>query len=191
MTTLAAFQGDGWAVIGADSRATDDSGEVFVLGNPKISINGPYIFAVTGASRGGNLVQQGWVPPKPPATTDVNKIDIFMTRKFIPSMRKLYMDAGYDAKDDGEAAYTDSALLVAVKGIIYPIFQDYSWDRDARRIYNGGSGGSIALGAMVAQGIEKVRTPEAAEKIIRKSIDISTEWNAYCMPPVITHIQRA
>lgn len=189
MTTLAAYQGDGWSVIGSDSRATDDVGEVFVLANHKVTKNGDYIFAISGASRGGNLIQQGWTPPKAPRTDDVEKIDVFMTKKFIPSMRKLFIDNGYDAKDDGDAAWHDGTFLVSVNGVIYPIFEDYSWDRDRRRIYNGGSGGNIALGAMIALGIEKTKTPEQAEKIIRKAIEISTDWNAFCMPPVITHIQ--
>ena len=59
MTTLAAFQGNGFAIIGADSRATDQGGGAFILSNPKVSWDpeGEYIFAVTGASRGGNLIQ--------------------------------------------------------------------------------------------------------------------------------------
>jgi hypothetical protein len=191
MTTLAAYQGDGWSVVGADSRATEEGGSVLLLANPKISTVGQYIFAVTGASRGGNLVQQGWTPPKAPATTDIHKLDVFITKKFIPSMRKLFIDAGYDAKDDGDQAFHDGGFLVSVNGIIYPIFSDYSWDRDVRRIYASGSGGEVALGAMVALGIEKTRTPEQAEKIIRRAIEISCDWNAYCTPPIITMIQDA
>ncbi len=50
MTTLAAFQGNGWAVIGADSRATDDGGRVFNLATPKIIDNNGYLIATSGAS---------------------------------------------------------------------------------------------------------------------------------------------
>lgn len=192
MTTLAAFQGNGFAIIGADSRATDGGGGAFVLSNAKVSWNGDYIFAVSGASRGGNLIQQGWTPPKPPVTTDINKLDIFMTKKFIPAMRDLFVDAGYDAKDDGDSAWHDGNFLVALNGVIYPIFEDYSWDRDARNIYYGGSGGDVALGAMSALGIEKCKDdPEKAKKIITKAIEISTQWNAYCMPPVLVETQFA
>ena len=76
--------------------------------------------------------------------------------------------------------------------MIYPIFEDYSWDRDARNIYYGGSGGDVALGAMSALGIEKCADdPEKAKKIITKAIEISTQWNAYCMPPVLVETQFA
>lgn len=191
MTTLAAYQGLDWCVIGADSRATDDDGRIFQLSNAKISRNGAYVIAMTGASRGGNIIQQGWIPPKPPLTNDVNKLDIFMTRKFIPELRKVFIEAGYEGKEDKDSATQDSAFLVAVNGVIYPIFQDYSWDRDARGIYYDGSGGDMALGAMVALGIQDCVTPEEAEQIIIQAIEISTEFNAYCTPPVITIIQNA
>ena len=150
MTTLVAYQGEGFAVIGADSRATDEGGRLVNLANPKIVKNGDYLIAVSGASRGGNIAQQGWTPPKPPITRDASKMDIFMTRKFIPSLRKAFIDAGFDGKEDGEAAWQDAGFLVAVNGIIYPIFNDYCWDRDVRGIYYQGSGGDVALGALAA-----------------------------------------
>ena len=191
MTTLAAFQGKGWAVIAADSRATDDTGRVFDLSNHKIVENNGYLIAVSGASRGGNIAQQGWNPPKPPLTNDTNKLDVFMTKKFIPSLRKAFIDAGFDGKEDGDAAWQDAGFLVAVNGIIYPIFNDYSWDRDARGIYYGGSGGDVALGAMAALGIEKAKDEHAASKIMQKAIEIATKFDAYTSAPIHIRIQYA
>jgi ATP-dependent protease HslVU (ClpYQ) peptidase subunit len=189
MTTLAAYQGDGWAVIGADSRATDEGGRVMDLATPKIIENGPYLIAVSGASRGGNIAQFGWTPPRPPRSTDSVVLDKFMTRKLIPSLREVFIKAGYDGKDDGEAAWQDSNLIVIFNGTIYPIFNDYSWDREVRNVYYSGSGGDVAMGAMIALGIERVRSAEAAEKIIYKAVEIATKWDAYTNPPIITMIQ--
>jgi hypothetical protein len=88
MTTLAAIQGDGWAVIGCDSRASDESGRYMELSVPKIVNNNGVLIAVSGASRGGNIAQFGWKPPKPKLNED---LDEFMTRRFIPSTeRSLY-----------------------------------------------------------------------------------------------------
>ena len=190
MTTLAAFQGKGWAVIGCDSRASDDGGRAMDLATPKVVTNGEYLIAVSGSSRGGNIAQFGWTPPAPPQTSNLNSLDKFMTKRFIPSLRRAYMDAGYDAKDDGEAAWQDSNLLVAVRGIIYPIFNDYSWDRDVRNVYYGGSGGDVALGALVALGIEKLaEKPEAAEKVVRMAVAHACDWDVYTSKPIITQIQ--
>ena len=189
MTTLAAYQGDGWAVIGCDSRATDDGGRVMDLASPKVIQNGSYLIAVSGASRGGNIAQFGWVPPKPPASYDTAVLDKFMTRKIIPSLRKAFQDAGYEGKDDGEAAWHDSNILIIFNGVIYPIFEDYSWDREIRNIYYGGSGGDIALGCMIMADIEKAKTPAAAEKIIRKAVEHATKWDSNSSGPVIVRTQ--
>lgn len=190
MTTLVAVQGNGWAAIGCDSRATEDNGMVMQLATPKIIENNGYLIAVAGASRGGNLVQFGWKPPKPKANLSLEALDMFMTKTFIPALRKLFIDSGFDMKDDGDTASFDSNLIVSVQGVIYPIFEDYSWDREDRNIYIAGSGSSYALGAMCAQGYEKCKTPEQAEKMIRKSIEIAKQWDAFTAGDIHTFIQR-
>lgn len=192
MTVLVGFQGNGFAIIAADSRATEESGDMFVLANKKVMWDDEqdYLFAICGATRGGNILQQGWVPPEPPVFKDIHSLDKHMTQMFIPSLRDQFIEAGYDAKWEGEAAWMDSGFLVAVHGVIYPIASDYGWDRDIRNIYTAGSGGPIALGALAALGIDKCSDdPKAAAKIIKKSIEIACEWNAYCAPPIVLEIQ--
>lgn len=190
MTTLAAYQGDGWSVIGCDSRATDESGNIMDLATPKIIENGAYLIAVAGSSRGGNILQFGWTPPKPPVTDDTNTLDKFITRKFIPEMRKAFIDAGFDMKDDGDVAMTDSVFLISVNGVVYWINEDYSWDRDVRGIYHQGSGGIVAAAAMTALGIEKVKDSDKAEKIVARSVEIATQWDVFSHGPVIVRTQH-
>lgn len=189
MTTLVAVQGDGWAAMGCDSRATDSGGLVMQLATHKIIENNGYLIAVSGASRGGNLVQFGWKPPKPRVGTSQLGLDVFMTKTFIPALRKLFVESGFDMKDDGETATHDSNLLVAVQGVIYPIFEDYSWDREERNIYIAGSGSEIALGAMEALNYSKCDKSDSIEKIIRKSIEIAKHWDAYTAGEIHTYVQ--
>lgn len=188
MTTLAAYQGDGWAVIGCDSRATDDAGKPMSMVTHKIIQNGNYLIAGAGASRGSNLLQFGWNPPKYRLSDDLDK---FMTTKFIPSMRKLFLDAGYDMKEDGQAASHDSEFIVVINGVIYPIFSDYSWDRTTTKVYYAGSGGHTALGAMEVLDINKTKTAEQAATIIEKAINASIKWDVYSGGPVIIKKQFA
>jgi ATP-dependent protease HslVU (ClpYQ) peptidase subunit len=193
MTVLAAFQGDGFAVIGADSRASDYGGRVMVLSNRKVVWDEyeNYLFAITGATRGGNLIQQGWTPPTPPVWQGIDELDKFMTRDFIPQLRELFVDAGYEGVTlDGASAQHDTNFLVAVQGIIYPIMEDYSWDRDTRNIYYNGSGGDVALGTMVGLGIDKCKSdPKKAKAIIKKAVEAACAWNAFCAAPVIIETQ--
>ena len=190
MTTLIAYQGNGWAAVGADSRATDDGGRIYDLANKKIYKNGDYLIAVSGASRGGNIAQQGWTPPRAPRTNDVEKLDVFMTKKFIPKLREAFIAAGFDGKEDGEAAIMDSGFLVIVNGVIYPIANDYSWDRDIRGIYYSGSGGDVALGAAVANGLEFVNSPTEAADIVYKAIEVATRYDAYTSGPIEVQVQH-
>lgn len=186
MTTLAAIQGNGWSVIGSDSRSSDEHGRPIDMATNKIIENNGILIAGSGAGRGSNLLQFGWKPPKPKLSED---LDVFMTKRFIPSMRKIFIDAGYDMKEDGDSAAHDSQFIVSIRGILYPIFEDYSWDRDTRGIYYSGSGGDIAIGAMEALNVGRVTSASAAEKIIKKAIEISTKWDIYSSGPIITKIQ--
>ena len=188
MTTLAAIQGNGWAVIGCDSRASDEGGRYMDLATHKIVENNGALIAVSGASRGGNIAQFGWKAPKPRANED---LDIFMTTKFIPSLRKAFQDAGYEGKEDGDAAWHDSNLLISVRGVIYPIFEDYSWDREARNIYYAGSGGDIALGALEALNYQKITSPIAAEKALRRAIEVAVKHDIYSGGEIHTYVQEA
>jgi len=188
MTTLVAIQGDGWSVIGCDSRASDEGGRFMDLATHKVINNSGVLIAVSGASRGGNIAQFGWVPPKPRINEDLDK---FMTNKFIPSLRKAFQDSGFEGKEDGDAAWHDSNLIVSIRGVLYPIFNDYSWDREARNVYYAGSGGDVALGALEALDYSKVKTPEAAEKILRKAVEIACKHDIYSGGKIITHIQIA
>ena len=192
MTTLAGFQGNGFAIIGADSRATDEAGSMFILSNPKVSWDEErnYIFAITGATRGGNLIQQGWNPPQPPEFAGIPKLDQFMTQIFLPELRDHFVESGFEGKWEGESASHDSAFLVAVQGVIYPVHNDYGWDRDRRGIYWFGSGGDITLGSMLAQGITECEDdPKRAKQIIKRAIEHACQYNAYCSPPVIIETQ--
>ena len=167
MTTLAAVQGDGWAVIGSDSLSTDENGRPINMATPKIVKNGSFLIAGAGSVRGCNILQHGWTPPKPRG-----ELDRFMTKAFIPSMRKAFLDAGYDMKQDSSSALHDSEFLVLVHGVIYPIFEDYSWERSKDPLYVSGSGGAYALGALKTQSVED---EWSARQAIEKAINIAIE----------------
>ena len=96
------------------------------------------------------------------------------------------------SKEDGDAAAHDSDFLVCLRGVIYPIFGDYSWDRDSRGIYYAGSGGDVALGSLIAylDGVDK-SDPHDIQDAITLAIKNACEWDIYTAPPIITKIQYA
>lgn len=186
MTTLIGYQGDGWTVLGADSRTTDEGGRVTRMATSKIVENNGIVIAGAGTVRGSNILHFGWKAPRPTVNQDLDK---YMTQVFIPQMRKAFIDAGYDMKEDGDAATHASEFLISVRGTIYVVYDDYSWDRDVRGIYYSGSGSDVALGVVEALHISNTETPEEAEEIIRTAIEIAAEWDSFTNPPIVTKIQ--
>jgi ATP-dependent protease HslVU (ClpYQ) peptidase subunit len=113
-----------------------------------------------------------------------------MTKKFIPQMRALFISAGYDMKDEGDAATHDSEFIISVQGVLYPIYEDYSWDREDRNIYVSGSGGDVALGVLEALNYHRINTPKAAEKALRRAVEIAIKHDIYSGGKIVTHVQE-
>ena len=175
MTTLAAIQGDGWCSIGADSQASDESGFTMEIVTGKIFSSGPVVIAGAGAVRGINILQFGWTAPKYTGKSS----DHYITKTLIPSIRKVFIESGYDMKADVDTASNDNEFLIAVRGTLYAIGGDYSWERCSRGIYVSGSGGKYALGALAALKADRVTTSAQAEVMLTKAIAIAIRWDAY------------
>jgi ATP-dependent protease HslVU (ClpYQ) peptidase subunit len=181
MTTLVAIQGDGWSVMGCDSRLSDEHGRFQIAKTPKIVENNSILIGGCGSSRASNVLHYGYVQPKPTLKEDLSA---YMTQKFIPAMRKNFIDAGIDMKEDGDVAQIDGGFIISVKGQVFSVSEDYSWDTDVRNVYVMGSGGDVALGALAALGVEKVKTIKEAERMIRKAISIAIQYDNMCSQPI-------
>lgn len=186
MTTIVGVQGNGWAVLGSESRSTNDISNMVNMATQKIKVLGPYLIAGAGAVRGCNILQHGWTPPKPRGD-----LDRFMTKIFIPSMRKAFLDAGYDMKAESQAAEHDSEFLVAVNGVIYAIFEDYSWERSADPYYVIGSGGKYALGAIMANSYQYPFTIRGQQEAIENAISIAIDCDQNSGGTIVTIPQVA
>lgn len=186
MTTLVAIQNENWCLIAADSQSTDSVRKYDISPTGKINLNNGYLFASAGLVRGQNLLAFGWTPPKPPKSN----LDKFITATFIPAMRKFFMEAGYDMKDDGDIASFENDLLVGVSGVIYSIDSTYAWERTAGVVYTAGSGGSYAMGALDAYQIEDKEEYEEAIAIAVRSIEIAIKRDPYSGGRVQVAIQH-
>jgi ATP-dependent protease HslVU (ClpYQ) peptidase subunit len=169
VTTIAAIKGDGWAVVGYDSRVTE-AGRVYSLPAAlgKVTKKGDYLIGVAGDVRGLNVVAHVFVPPPLPAKrADMDK---FMTAVFIPALMKSFAENGVGDTTRGSGC----DLLVVVRGEIYEIGEAFEWCRDERGIYAIGSGGSLALGALYATAKEGM-TLAVAKRLVRNAVTISTQ----------------
>jgi ATP-dependent protease HslVU (ClpYQ) peptidase subunit len=186
LTTLAAIQGDGWAVIGYDSRVTEDN-RIFVLPKEsgKVVKNGQYIFGAAGDMRAVNLLAHTFKPPAPSATDYGVKLDKFISSKFVPALKSCFDEAQY-----GEKGEQDSTVLVVVHGTIYEIGSGYDWCHDDSGVYAMGSGAQYALGAMLASLEGKKRTMPAARSIVKAAVSISARLDPSTGEPVHVLAQK-
>lgn len=187
MTTIAAVQGENWAVVGYDSRVTEDNQKIYSLpkDNSKLVKNGNYLLGVAGDMRAINLMAYVFKPPAIAPSVYGAKLDKFMSAVFIPELKKCFEDASYSKDGD-----QDSQLMVVVNGTIYEIGNDYAWAHDDSGIYAIGTGGDYAMGALLATLETRKRTLGTAKALVRQAITISSKLDPSTAPPIYIQVQH-
>lgn len=198
MTTIVGIQGDGFALLGADSRISsfDEKGNAYqytALGgaSSKINANGKYLLGAAGDVRAINLLHHAFHPPVCAPSLKGKRLDGFITTKFVPALQKCFDEHGYSASEDKRThiAEHDSTIIVAVNATIYIIEGDYSWTSDATGLYSAGTGSAYALGALQAL-THKNPTPQQAKTIALKALNIATKYDPYTGAPHHTYLQE-
>jgi len=185
MTTIAAIQGDDFAVIGFDSRLTrGEGGRVYTMprSNGKVVKNGNYLIGAAGDLRAINLVSDVLKLPDPDSFVQA-KLDKFFTTTIVPKIRSCFEDAGY-----GKDGSQESDLLVCVNGQIYELGTGYDWNRDSSGIYGIGSGGDYAVGALHSI-VEKGIGIEEAKECVKLALEIALKLDSASGPPVNLLVQ--
>jgi len=175
MTTIACIEGPEWVMIGADSQSSSEDGFSINIPNGKIFRNNNVVFAMAGSVRGINILEHDFIVPN----VNGKDIDKYVTRQLIPSIRKAFLDAGYEFSKAEAAVEHDNIIIVVVKGKVYCINEDYSWERSVDNMYVAGSGEKFALGAMAALAGGLVDDAAKARKIVTKALQIASKYDAY------------
>lgn len=194
MTTIAAIQGDGWVVMGADSQGTYNEYRNVFMKDHKVVDNNGVLIAGCGIGRGMNLLQRGWKAPKPSRQLTPDQLDSWMIKTFLPKMRQLFVDGGYDMKDDGDYAQFENVFLVAVQGTLYIIDEDYSLDRDSRNYFATGSGGDFAQGSLytaMKNGKKIFTDKDAASKAMTDAVNAAKEFDTNSGGETRIYVQEA
>jgi len=132
MTTLIAFQGPNFAILGADSQITDGDKRIISPSITKVVKLGKYLVGLAGDVRPGDLLAFNWKPSAYDGTDPVK----FMGRKVIPSILAAFKAQGYDhTKESASYSY-----LLAFAGNVFEIADDWSSSHSFDAIYAVGSG---------------------------------------------------
>lgn len=201
MTTIIGLQGDDWCVIGADSRITsmDENGfissqQVLPPTSSKLISKNGYIIGAAGDMRAINILHHVYTPPVSPKSNLIEKIDQFITKSVVPSIRECFDNQGYSPPDKSERqhqAQQDSTVLIALKARIYIIDNDYSWAQDETGIYTIGTGSQYARAVLhlLTNNTTKNLTIEKATQHIKKALTIASHHDPYTGPPHHIHTQ--
>jgi ATP-dependent protease HslVU (ClpYQ) peptidase subunit len=200
MTTIVAIQGDGYSVVGTDSRVSsfDEQGMAFQIttlgtGTGKIAQNGKYLLGAAGDVRAINILHHVFNPPTPAFSDGGVKLDHFITQKFIPQLRNCFENNGYAMPDNDSKSHMaehNSTILVVINGVIYIIDGDYSWTSDRTGVYAIGSGSSYALGAIQAITGGKPLPIPKAKAAINKALSITSKFDPYTGSPFQIFVQE-
>ena len=181
MTTLIAFQGPDFAILGADSQITDGDKRILSPSIPKIIKLGKYLLGVAGDCRPGDLLAFNWKPPTYDGTDPVK----FMGKKIIPSIITTFRTNGYDHTKEG-ASYS---FLLAFGGNVFEIGDDLSMSQSSDCLYGIGSGSAYALGALAGQ-LPNLANPEWATDRILEALAIAAKYDINTSAPFQIEVQR-
>lgn len=192
MTTIASIQGNGWVVMGADSQSTISEYRRLLMGGHKVYDNNGILIAGCGQGRGLDLLHKAFDAPHPGAEMiELAELDSWMVFQFMDDVRELFVESGYDMKDDGDYAQHNSAFLVAVNGVAYFVDDDYSVDRDSRGFMTAGSGGDYASGALHALGDSIFESVDAAKLAMTRAIEAAKAYDVYTGGDIRLYVQMA
>jgi ATP-dependent protease HslVU (ClpYQ) peptidase subunit len=187
MTTIASIQGNGWSVVGYDSRVSEDDGRYYTVPkhSGKVVSNSGYILGAAGDMRAVNILTNVFKPPTAGELIGA-RLDKFITSKFIPELKNCLEENSYGK--DGEQ---DSSILVSVNGFAYEIGSNYEWCHDDYGIYGLGSGGNYALGCLYSSiGPINSRTVDQAKSQVREALTISARLDHRTGAPFNVLVQR-
>ena len=177
MTCIVGLVDGGNIWMGGDSAGVGDY-DLRVRADEKVFIKDKFIFGFTSSFRMGQILRYKLViPPYYP------EIDLwqYMVDNFIDAVRKCFKDGGYmKTKDTIEEGGT---FLVGFRGTLFEIEDDFQVAVNVAPYNACGCGRSYALGSLATSGYMTASVPYAAEKRVRKALEVAEEFSAGVRKP--------
>lgn len=147
--------------LGADSAASDDSGSIETRKDPKIFKKGDFLIGYAGSFRIGQLLRYKFTPPK----KGRGRVDIYqyMVSEWMDALRKVVKDAGAIKVEDNLEEMTGCSIMVAYKGRLFIIDEDFQVGEVTHPYAAIGSGAATALGSLYST--NKIITLKPEERI--------------------------
>ena len=148
MTTIIAIEYDDRVEMISDSQINSNGKPYFHSDMTKIIERNKYLIGVAGRVVALQAILHNW---NPPALTATHKGSLysFVITKLIPSLKSFVDESKIFTEKEKEEGDMFS-LLIAIKGEVFEIDDDYSVGRRSDGLYSIGSGAEYALGALLA-----------------------------------------
>lgn len=157
MTCVVAVTDGERVVMGADSASVSQL-DIHIRETQKLFRAGPYAIGFTRSWRMGQILEYVTELPEPCDSDDGKELEHFMVASFVPVIRQSFIDHGFsktlrvartaDYTEEGQEAA--GVFLVALRGHIFEIRDDYQVARPVTPYAAVGSGAIAALAALHA-----------------------------------------
>jgi len=181
VTVVAAIIHNGAVTMGGDSALTDDWFNQSLMAETKVFFhpeNPEFLIGGSGSARGGQLMRFKFTPPKRPSRMDADK---YMATLWIDALRKTFSEGGhtYYETQGGEES-TSTNALIAYRGGLWIMYDDFQIERLRDPYAVIGSGGVTALGSLHTS---KDIVDMQPRKRIEAALKAACAYNAACRPP--------
>ncbi len=144
MTAIAGIAENGKVWIGGDSAGVGGL-SLSIRSDPKVFINGEFIFGYTSSFRMGQILEHLFSPPVP---YEGENGMAYMVKRFIPGVKEALKNGGYQRHESGQDI--GGTFLVGYRGQLYEVESDYQVARVAQPYDACGCGRDLILGSLHA-----------------------------------------
>lgn len=142
MTAIAGIAENGRVWIGGDSAGVSGL-SLSTRSDPKVFINGDFIFGYTSSFRMGQILEYLFSPPTPYENENGMA---YMIRRFIPEVKESLKNGGYQNSSSGQDI--GGTFLVGHRGVLYEVESDYQVVRVNQPYDACGCGKDLILGSL-------------------------------------------
>jgi ATP-dependent protease HslVU (ClpYQ) peptidase subunit len=181
LTCIVALKQGEKVFIGGDSAGTNSfSLKSTLRKDPKVFIKkdaneNEWLFGFTSSFRMGQLIQHVFNIP-PIDVNDQKDLFAYMVKKFIPALQRCLREGGYEGKR--EERLFAGTFIVAIKGEIFKIHDDYQVATSLQNFCAAGCGEDLALGALWA-----TKNEEDPQKRVQVALEAAEAFSAGVRSP--------
>ena len=179
MTCIVSLKQDKKIYIGGDTAAVAGL-SVNVRLDTKVFKNKKMLIGYAGSYRLGQLMRFAFKPPKHEKGKDDYE---YMCVDVIRSIQKCFAKHGFDGQNKKDEKETSGQMLIAYKGTLYEIYEDYQVGISADPYISIGCGSDLALGAMYALHASPNGSKLPPEEKIKIALSAAAKFSGGVLPP--------